>query len=157
MVHYLHREQVIPAAADKVWAYFCEPKNLNEITPPDMNFDILHGGNTAMYEGQMTEYRVEFIRGIRSLWLTEITHVRNGEYFVDEQRVGPYRLWHHEHHFEQVENGVRMIDHVTYVPPLGWMGDLVNRLWIRGRLERIFDFRGRKISEIFGEVKWQTG
>jgi ligand-binding SRPBCC domain-containing protein len=153
MVHVLFREQVIPAPAGKVWKYFCDPKNLNEITPPDMNFEIVRGGDAAMYEGQIIEYRVEFIRGVRSLWLTEIAHVREGVYFVDEQRIGPYCFWHHEHIFETASNGMKMIDRVTYVVPFGILGDFLNTVWISRRLGYIFDFRRQKIAELFGEAK----
>lgn len=153
MVHYLHREQIISAPVEKVWEYFCDPKNLNEITPPDMNFEIVKGGDQGMFEGQLIEYRVEFVRGIRSLWLTEIAHVRDCEYFVDEQRVGPYRFWYHEHKFENVHDGVKMTDHVTYVLPFGPLGDVVHAVWVGNRLKSIFDFRVRKIEELFGRVK----
>ena len=153
MIHYLHREQIIPAPMEAVWAYFCDPKNLNKITPSDMNFEIVQGGDAAMYEGQIIEYRVEFIRGLRSLWLTEIAHVREREYFVDEQRVGPYRFWYHEHIFEVVPNGTKMTDRVTYAIPFGILGDVVNTVWISRRLKNIFDFRKRKIAELFGEAK----
>jgi len=153
MIHYLHREQTIPARLEVLWKYFSEPKNLNEITPSDMNFEIVAGGDVSMYEGQLIEYRVEFIHGVRSLWLTEIAHVRENEYFVDEQRVGPYRFWYHEHKFEVVGNGVRMTDHVTYAAPFGFLGDIVHAAWIRQKLKTIFDFRHQKISETFGSVK----
>ena len=150
MIHYLHREQFIHAPLEKVWAYFADPKNLNAITPPDMNFEIRAGGDDAMYEGQVIEYRVEFVRGIRSLWLTEIAHVRANEYFVDEQRVGPYRFWYHEHRFASAAGGVTMTDHVTYAAPFGVLGDIVNALWIRRRLNAIFDYRTKRIAELFG-------
>jgi ligand-binding SRPBCC domain-containing protein len=153
MVHYLYREQVIPAPLEKVWGYFCDPKNLNEITPPDMSFEILKGGGEEMYAGQLIEYRVEFLRGIRSLWLTEIAHISDREYFVDEQRIGPYRFWYHEHKFEEISACTKMMDRVTYVVPFGIMGDIVDRFWIAKRLKHIFDFRKRKIVEIFGEMK----
>jgi ligand-binding SRPBCC domain-containing protein len=153
MVHYLHREQIIPASLQKIWEYFCDPKNLNAITPPDMNFEILQGADVKMYVGQLIEYRVEFVRGIRSRWLTEIAHVRAGEYFVDEQRVGPYRFWYHEHGFQQVSTGTKMTDRVTYVIPFGFLGDLLNAFWIEKRLGQIFDFRRHKIIELFGEAK----
>ena len=153
MINYLHREQLIPAPIEKIWEYFCAPKNLNEMTPPDMNFEIVAGGDEKMYAGQVIEYRVEFIRGLRSLWLTEIAHVCEYEYFVDEQRVGPYRYWYHEHRFMKADRGVKMIDHVTYAPPFGALGDVVTALWIRRRLDYIFDFRQRKIVELFGEAK----
>ena len=118
MIHYLHRRQVIPASLKKVWEYFCDPENLNELTPPGMNFEIVSGADEKMYEGQIIEYRVKFVRGLRSLWLTEIAHVCDREYFVDEQRVGPYRFWYHQHKFREVAGGVEMIDHVTYAVPL---------------------------------------
>lgn len=153
MIHYIHREQIIPASLEILWKYFSEPKNLNLITPPDMNFEIIAGGDAEMYAGQIIEYRVEFIRGVRSLWLTEIAHVRPNEYFVDEQRVGPYRFWYHKHKFEAVGNGVKMIDHVTYAVPFVFLGDIVHAVWIRQRLKSIFDFRQQKISEIFGSIK----
>jgi ligand-binding SRPBCC domain-containing protein len=153
MVHYLVREQIVPAPRKKVWEYFCDPQNLNAITPPDMNFEILHSADAKMYPGQLIEYRVEFVRGIRSRWLTEIAHVRAGEYFVDEQRVGPYRFWYHEHGFQETPAGTRMTDRVTYVVPFGVLGDLVNTFWIGKRLNHIFDFRRRKIVELFGEAK----
>lgn len=153
MIHTLHREQIIPTSVDVLWDYFSAPQNLNDMTPHDMNFQIVRGGDVKMYEGQIIEYRVEFIRGIRSLWLTEIAHVREKEYFVDEQRVGPYRFWYHEHKFESVAGGVKMTDHVTYAAPFGFLGDVVNAAWIRRRLDAIFDFRQRRIIELFGSVK----
>jgi len=153
MVHYLHREQVIPEPIEKVWKYFCDPRNLNEITPPDMNFEIVKGGDREMFEGQLIEYRVEFIRGVRSLWLTEIAHVCDREYFVDEQRIGPYRFWYHEHIFERTSGSTKMTDRITYVVPFGFVGDVLNSLWIEKRLQTIFDFRRGKILEMFGEVK----
>ena len=153
MVYYLHREQVIPAPVGDVWRYFCDPRNLNEITPPDMNFEIIEGGDVEMYEGQIIEYRVEFLRGVKSLWLTEISHVCDGKYFVDEQRVGPYRFWYHEHVFKEHPSGTKMTDRVTYVIPFGILGDFLNTLWISGRLRNIFDFRRQKIVELYGEEK----
>jgi len=153
MIHYLRREQVIPAPVEKVWDYFCNPKNLNEITPPDMNFAILRGGDVKMYEGQIIEYRVEFFRGVRSLWLTEISHVRDGAYFVDEQRLGPYHFWYHEHDFKACPGGTEMTDHVAYVIPFGLLGDVLNAIWIARKLEKIFDYRKQKIIELFGESK----
>jgi ligand-binding SRPBCC domain-containing protein len=153
MIHRLSREQIIPAPLEKVWEYFRDPKNLNIITPPDMNFEILYGGDIPMYEGQLIEYRVEFVRGIRSRWLTEISHVRECEYFVDEQRMGPYRLWYHEHAFEERPSGTLMKDQVTYAVPMGFLGDILDRIWIAGRLKQIFDYRRKKIFEIYGGEK----
>jgi ligand-binding SRPBCC domain-containing protein len=155
MIHRIHWDQAIPAPIEKVWEYFCDPSNLNAITPPDMNFEILSGGNVRMYEGQLIEYRVEFVRGIRSRWLTEISHVRECEYFVDEQRIGPYRFWYHEHGFEAAPSGsgTRMTDSVTYAVSAGFLGDILNSVWISGRLDQIFTFRRKTIIERFGEAK----
>ena len=150
VIHYLHREQLIPAPLERVWDYFADPRNLNELTPPDMKFEIIMGGDVLMYSGQMIEYRVEFVRGLRSLWLTEISHVDAMRYFVDEQQVGPYRFWNHEHHFELLGMGVKMTDKVTYAAPFGFLGDFMVALWIRRRLETIFDYRYQKIVELFG-------
>jgi ligand-binding SRPBCC domain-containing protein len=150
-VHALCREQFIPAARGQVWEYFCDPRNLNEMTPPDMNFQIITNPVERMSAGQLIEYRVEFIHGLRSPWFTEIAHVRDQEYFVDEQRLGPYQFWYHEHKFEAVGVGTRMIDHVTYSIGFGQLGDLINTVWISGRLKSIFDFRAVKIKEIFPE------
>lgn len=150
MIHYLHREQVIPSTMEVIWEFFSAPQNLNLLTPPDMNFEIITGGEEKMYEGQVIEYRVEFVRGLKSLWLTEISHVRENEYFVDEQRVGPYRFWYHEHQFKTLANGILMTDHVTYAAPFGPAGELIHTAWIGSRLKYIFDYRFGKIVEIFG-------
>ena len=151
MIHYLLRKQTIPAPIEQVWEFFADPRNLNDITPTDMIFEIIAGAEGRMTVGQLIEYRVGFLPGLRSLWLTEIAHVREKEYFVDEQRVGPYRFWYHEHKFVCVENGVMMIDRVSYAIPFGVLGELLHTLWIRSRLAGIFDYRREKIAALFGE------
>ena len=150
MIHTLHREQAIPAPLDQVWAYFATPRNLNEMPPPDMGFEFIAGGDEPMYAGQVIEYKVGILPRLRVRWLTQISHVREGEMFIDEQRIGPYRLWIHEHRFQPMDGGVRMTDHVTYALPFGPLGDLVHALVIRRRLHSIFDFRRRKVAELFG-------
>jgi ligand-binding SRPBCC domain-containing protein len=149
MVHYLHRTQIIPAPLEKVWDYFSDPRNLDLMTPPDMRFRILTDPLPRMYQGQIIEYRVEFIKGLPSLWVTEIAHVRELEYFVDEQRLGPYRFWYHEHSFQPVDGGILMTDKVTYSIGFGPLGDFLNAVWISRRLKGIFDFREQKMNEIF--------
>jgi ligand-binding SRPBCC domain-containing protein len=149
-LHSLSRQQFIPAPLERVWSYFSCPENLDELTPPDMHFEILTPNLERMYAGQLIEYRVMFAPGLYSRWLTEIAHVRAGEYFVDEQRLGPYRFWYHAHHFRPTSGGVEMSDRVAYVIPGGPLGDLLDTLWIRQRLEAIFDYRARKIIELFG-------
>jgi ligand-binding SRPBCC domain-containing protein len=150
MIHRLHQQQLIPASIEDVWAYFSNPENLNELTPPDMSFEITHGGQKEMYPGQLIEYRVQFIRGIKSRWLTEIAHVRQHAYFVDEQRIGPYQFWYHEHFFTELQTGVKMEDRVTYALPFGVLGDAVHWVWVQRRLNQIFSFRHHKIEQIFG-------
>jgi ligand-binding SRPBCC domain-containing protein len=150
-VHKLYRDQFIPESLENVWSYFCDPHNLNEMTPPDMNFEIVTNPLVKMFEGQMIEYRVEFIKGLRSIWITEIAHVVEKSYFVDEQRIGPYRFWYHQHFFESVTGGTRMVDEVTYSIGFGLVGKIMNEVWIKNRLEYIFNFRGKKINDTFPE------
>jgi len=149
MIHQLQRRQIIPANLDEVWDYFSHPGNLNEITPPDLNFEVLFGGEEAMYQGQLMAYKIQLLPLLKTSWLTEITQVRKPDYFVDLQRLGPYRFWHHQHHFRSLDNGVEMRDLVTYQLPLGILGDIVQRLWVGPRLERIFDYRAKIINHIF--------
>ena len=149
MIYTLYREQIIPASIEDVWAYFATPRNLNEMTPPDMAFEFLRGGDQPMYAGQVILYKVMILPGVRVRWLTQITHVEPGIRFIDEQRAGPYRLWIHEHHFEPVDNGVRMTDQVTYALPFGPLGDLVHTVYIRRRLAHIFDYRREKVNTLF--------
>lgn len=149
MIYTLHRQQVIPASIERVWAYFATPRNLNEMTPPDMNFEFIHGGDEPMYAGQLIDYKVTILPGARVRWLTQITNVELGYRFIDEQLAGPYHLWIHEHRFEPLPSGVRMIDHVTYALPFGLLGELVHSLYVRRRLENIFDYRREKVKELF--------
>lgn len=149
MICILHREQIIPASIERVWAYFATPRNLNEMTPPDMAFEFIHGGDEPMYAGQIIAYKVTALPGVRVRWLTQITHVEPYRRFIDEQRVGPYHLWIHEHSFEPLPNSVRMTDRVTYALPFGLLGELTHRLYIRRRLEQIFDYRRKKVNALF--------
>jgi ligand-binding SRPBCC domain-containing protein len=103
-----------------------------------------------MYPGQIIEYKVSPVLGIPLYWMTEITHVEEGRYFVDEQRFGPYSLWHHQHHFRQVDRGVEMTDIVHYRLPLGFLGDIANGLFVKKQLEHIFEFRHKRVVELFG-------
>lgn len=153
MIHQLVRTQAVPAALGAVWEYFSSPWNLNELTPPDMRFEIVRGGDERMHAGQLILYRVEFVRGLRSRWLTEIRHVRAQAYFVDEQRLGPYRFWYHEHLFAPLPGGVRITDRVTYALPGGPLAWPVERYFVRPRLEQIFAYRAKRIRELFGELE----
>ncbi len=149
MIHRLHRTQVVFTPLDDIWVYFSSPKNLNAMTPPYMKFEIIHGGDNMMFQGQMIEYRVQLVPMVSSRWLTEITHVEEKVFFIDEQRIGPYRFWHHEHRFETIKGGTEITDQVTYKLPCGPLGDLIHSAWIRNQLKQIFNYRHEKIQEIF--------
>ncbi|MFN8288939.1 MAG: SRPBCC family protein [Chitinophagaceae bacterium] len=149
--HSFKKVQQIPVSAEKAWEFFSSPANLETITPAGMGFRIIsryHGDK--MYAGQLIEYKVKPLLGIPVYWMTEITQVKEPEYFIDEQRYGPYRLWHHQHHFRQIPGGVEMTDIVHYKIPLGFIGRLINRLVVRKKLEQIFSYRFRKVEERFG-------
>lgn len=151
MIRRLHRDQFIPGDPARIWAFFATPQNLDALTPPSLRFEILGVPEARLYAGQMIEYRIHIFPGFSPRWLTEITHVRAGELFVDEQRLGPYRLWHHEHHFAAAPDrrGLQMTDRITYDPGWGWIGGMVDALWIRRQLATIFDYRAKKISALF--------
>ncbi|MBN1338042.1 MAG: SRPBCC family protein [Bacteroidales bacterium] len=145
------KTQRIPSTLDEVWDFISSPGNLKRITPEHMGFDITSGDLPGkMYPGMIIAYKVSPVAGIKMTWVTEITHVREKEYFVDEQRIGPYKMWHHEHRIEAVEGGVLMTDLVSYKPPLGFLGSIANALFIRRQLEEIFDFRVQALEKIFG-------
>lgn len=155
MICHLHREQFVPGDPARIWDFFASPHNLDTITPPDLSFRLVRAVAPRMYPGQLIEYRVGVFPGISTRWLTEITHVREEEFFIDEQRIGPYRLWHHEHLFMAVPagssngEGMHMTDHITYDPGWGPVGHLADLLWLRRKLRHIFDYRQEKIAELF--------
>jgi len=145
--------QKIPTDLTKAWSFFSDPSKLQAITPENLGFTILSGhSGRKMYAGQLIEYIVKPVLGIPLYWMTEITHVEDSVYFIDEQRSGPYQFWHHQHHFKVIEGGVEMTDIIHYRNPLGFIGKLANRLFVQKQLRTIFDFRFKKIEEVFG--KW---
>jgi len=146
----LLRAQFIPAEPARVWEFFATPRNLEAMTPPNLRFEILSDLPEHMYTGQIIDYRISPCPGVWLNWRTEIRHVREGLYFVDEQRAGPYKFWYHEHRFEPVAGGVTMIDRVTYDVGWGPFGWLAEKLWVRRQLERIFAFRATRVAELFG-------
>ena len=149
-VYTIKTVQKIPISLEEAWDFFSKPSNLAAITPDNLGFNIIskyHG--ERMYPGQIIEYTVKPVLGIPLYWMTEITHVEDHKYFVDEQRFGPYSMWHHQHHFKQVEGGVEMTDIVTYVLPLGILGRLVHPWLVKPKLEQIFAYRFAKVEAIF--------
>ncbi len=146
------RTQEIKTTIDDLWDFISTPAMLKEITPPYMGFDITGKDlPEKMYPGMIISYKVSPLLGIKMTWVTEITHVVPKQYFVDEQRMGPYAMWHHEHHIRPTERGVLMSDIVSYRPPLGILGAVANSLVIKGKLEDIFDFRTVAIEKRFGK------
>ena len=148
-----HASQKIPSRLEEVWDFISSPANLKKITPEHMGFDIITPDlPDKMYPGMIIAYKVSPVLGIKMTWVTEITHVERNAYFVDEQRIGPYSMWHHEHKIEAIKGGVLMTDIVSYAPPLGILGKLANSLFIRKQLRQIFDYREKAIISIFGEM-----
>ena len=146
-----HQSQTIPATIDEVWDFISSPTNLKEITPDYMGFDITSGDlPEKMYEGMIISYKVAPLFGIKTTWVTEITHIRDKAYFVDEQRVGPYALWHHQHFIEARAAGVLMKDIISYEPPMGFLGAIANSWMVRRKLKEIFDYRTEAIQRKFG-------
>jgi ligand-binding SRPBCC domain-containing protein len=149
-VYSIKTVQHLPWSMEETWDFFSSPKNLSKITPQKLGFEIVskHHGE-KMYPGQIIEYKVNPVLGIPLYWMTEITHVEEGKFFVDEQRFGPYSMWHHQHHFKKVEGGVEMTDIVHYKLPLGFLGDIAQVLFVKKQLKEIFDYRFKAVEEMF--------
>jgi ligand-binding SRPBCC domain-containing protein len=149
----LHKTQKIPATIEQVWDFISSPANLKKITPEYMGFNITSKMlSDKMYPGMIISYKVSPVLGIKMTWVTEITHVKEKEYFVDEQRVGPYSMWHHEHKIEAIEGGVLMTDIVSYKPPFGFLGSIANSVLIKKQLKEIFDYRIIAVEKLFGKL-----
>lgn len=147
----IKRTQILPISIEDAWAFFSSPNNLQKITPQAMNFVVTSDktDGETMYTGQIITYTLTPLFGIKVNWMTEITHYKHLDYFVDEQRFGPYKLWHHRHTFKQTPTGVEMIDQVNYVLPFGFMGSLAHKLFLKKKIEGIFDYRQKVLEEIF--------
>jgi len=143
--------QKIPADLNTVWDFISSPGNLRLITPPSLGFEVLSETAEKMFPGQIIAYKVSPLPGLRINWVTEITHVKEKEYFVDEQRSGPYSIWHHMHFLKPLADGVEMNDEVYYKIPFSVLGDAANYLLVRKRIRQIFDYRFRVLEEMFGK------
>lgn len=153
-VYVFKRVQRIPIPVETAWEFFSHPKNLFELTPPALNLKFTNElFGSAMYPGQVITYTVKPLLGIPLFWMTEIMHVDKPYFFVDEQRRGPYALWHHEHHFKAIAGGVEMTDLVHYAIPVGFMGRIAHALFVKKQLEEIFAYRFQKIEQLFGKYK----
>jgi ligand-binding SRPBCC domain-containing protein len=150
----LKYETFLPTTLDNAWDFFSSPLNLAKITPPDMGFVVTsdYKEDSKVYAGMIITYKISPLLGIKMNWMTEITHVKEKEYFVDEQRFGPYALWHHQHHFKAVEGGVQMTDLLHYAIPYGFIGRIANSILVEGKVKKIFDYREEAITHLFGAV-----
>lgn len=145
----LKQEQFLPITLDQAWHFFATPKNLNEVTPNDMVFEITSEIPDTMYEGLLIHYRLKPMLNIPVDWCTEITHIKEKEYFVDEQRKGPYKIWHHEHHFKPVQGGVMMTDLLHYDIGKSVIGWLAGKLFVHNKVKAIFDYRHKTLDKMF--------
>lgn len=153
-VYQLRTIQRFPMTIDDTWDFFSRPENLKDITPRHLRLTVISDGYAGnMYAGQIIEYRLRPFLGATVYWMTEITHVEEKKFFVDEQRYGPYSFWHHQHHFNVIEGGVEMIDVIHYKIPFWFIGDLANKLFVHSQLSEIFSFRYKVLEQKLG--KWQ--
>lgn len=150
--HRLRRVQHIPATIEECWEFFSDPRNLPKITPPWLDFQIDPLNGDEFYPGMIITYRVRPLLGIPVRWMTEITHVREPSAFIDEQRFGPYRMWHHEHHFRKIDGGTEITDDVRYVIGFGPLDPWINRWVVRPKVEEIFEYRFEQLKRIFGSI-----
>ena len=148
----IHTKQKLPITIEEGWGFLSNPKNLSCITPNYMKFKITDFDFKPVYQGQIIQYTVRPLLNIPLKWVTEITHVVRDNYFVDEQRFGPYSLWHHKHFLREIEGGIEMEDIIHYKIPLGFIGEFLNYLFIKSQLNEIFEYRKNKLIEIFGEI-----
>lgn len=151
-IYTLTSEQVLPISMDKAWDFFSKPTNLDRITPKEMKFEITNNPPDKTYLGQIITYKIGILPGVKSNWVTEITHFVDRKFFVDEQRFGPYAMWHHEHHFEELPDGtVKMTDIVNYKLPMGFLGNLLAAGFVKGKVKGIFESRFHILTELFSK------
>lgn len=151
-IYTLEVKQFVKTSLAEAWDFFSSPANLSKITPPKMGFIITSGEPAKMFPGQIITYKVSPFAGIKTNWVTEITQVQENRFFVDEQRFGPYRMWHHEHHFEVQGEGVLMTDRVSYKLPFGFLGRMANSLFVKNQLHQIFEFRIAAMDKKFNKI-----
>jgi ligand-binding SRPBCC domain-containing protein len=151
-IHHFSREQTIATDLDTAWDFIRSPANLNKITPVDMSFQIVSELPNEMYNGLLIEYRVGIPLLGKQTWLTELKHIRDHRSFVDEQRIGPYKLWFHYHEITEVAAGVRFVDQVTYIMPFGPIGEIARAIYVKSQLKRIFDYRREAMKQHFASI-----
>lgn len=148
-LHHIRTKQHLPISLEEAWDFFSSPRNLDRITPEDMKMTISNNPSEKMFAGQIITYKVKPFPFAQLNWVTEITHVKQNSYFVDEQRFGPFGFWHHLHSFEQTENGVLMTDDLHYKMPFGIIGKIAHLLVIKNKVKNIFAFRSQTLEQYF--------
>ena len=151
-IYQIKSKQVLPITLDSSWDFFSDPGNLPKITPPWLNLKITSELPDKMYEGMIITYKVYPFAGIPSNWVTEITQVNEKVFFIDEQRFGPYKFWHHQHHFKEIDKGIEMEDIVTYALPLDPLSRLISSYFVGNKIKEIFEFREKVLSELFPKL-----
>ncbi|OYQ49279.1 SRPBCC family protein [Flavobacterium aurantiibacter] len=151
-LHIKRGSLLLPLSVDEAWEFLSNPKNLKIITPEAMDFSIVSGADRPMYPGQIIEYDVRPLPGFKTRWVSEITHVVDKKYFVDVQLQGPYSFWHHKHFITEIPGGVLMEDIIHYRLPLGFLGDLLHPILVKPKLDEIFAYRTKKLTELFGTL-----
>ena len=146
----LYAKQRVNKKVDILWDFFRKPSNINSLTPPDFHFKIKSGQSDEFYEGKIISYKIKPFKLVTLNWVTEISKVEKESYFIDNQIYGPYKLWHHEHHFKSNTDGTtEIIDKVKYKVPFYILGRLAHKLFIRKKLFNIFMFRQKQINNLF--------
>ena len=151
-IYTLTAEQTVDVSLDKAWNFFSSPENLEKITPKHMGFKITSRVDKKAYAGQIITYKVAVLPGIKTNWVTEITKVKDKDFFIDEQRFGPYKMWHHEHWFEELSNGKTLMkDKISYKIPFGFLGHLAQKFFIKKQLKMIFEHRFVTLEKLFND------
>ncbi|MEZ7956388.1 MAG: SRPBCC family protein [Rubritalea sp.] len=148
-IHVINSEQELPISMDEAWAFFSTPANLEKLTPKNLRFKILSCSHDTMVEGQIISYKIRLMPLVWMNWVTEIKQVKERHFFVDDQRSGPYKIWHHRHTFTETENGVLMQDQIHYLLPFGMIGKIVHALFVKAQLKRIFSYRTEALAQKF--------
>ena len=151
MGHYIFKKvQTLNSDIETIWSFVSKPENLEKITPDNMHFSILSKSNLEMEEGMLIAYKISPFLDITTTWITMITNVIKNEKFIDQQVMGPYKFWHHEHKFQVISsNKVKMTDIITYIPPFGFLGDIANEFFLKKKLNNIFDYRNTILNNMF--------
>lgn len=150
-IYTLKAQQRLNISLEEAWNFFSSPKNLAKITPSFMGFYITSELSDVMNPGQIISYKIALLPGVKSNWVTEITHVEDKQFFVDEQRFGPYAMWHHEHHFQKEGDEVLMVDKISYKLPLGAIGRSMHDIVIKPKLKQVFRYREEILNTMFNQ------